>query len=152
MTRKTILTAPRHDALPGTLPGLTNRNGTTAERRTASGTALFFLLQSGLTPTSFCSTRRWTSSRCSVLHRTVLPRSAGRRGAVLHPILGNSVEETAWVTGKPLGERVVRQPGFIHRITLAAFRREERNLRIRWRPGRAGGDRRRQASADAKGW
>jgi hypothetical protein len=71
---------------------------------------------------------------------------------VLHPILGKSVEETAWVTGKPLGERLTRQPGFTDRITLAAIRREERSLRIRWRPGRAGGDRRRQASADAKGW
>ena len=73
---------------------------------------------------------------------------------MLHPIVGTSIEETAWVTGKPIGDSLVRQPGFIHRVTLAAIRREERRLRVRfrWWQGRAGAGRREQESADAKGW
>lgn len=45
---------------------------------------------------------------------------------MLHPMLGHSVQETAWITGKPLGAEVERRPGFVHRVALAALRRERR--------------------------
>ncbi|GIW19102.1 hypothetical protein [Tepidiforma sp.] len=45
---------------------------------------------------------------------------------MMHLLHGHSVQETAWITGKPLGAEVERRPGFVHRVALAALRRERR--------------------------
>jgi hypothetical protein len=47
-----------------------------------------------------------------------------------HVHQARTLQELAWMTGRPLGSELERNPGFMHRVAWAALRRE--------RPGRAG--------------
>ncbi|GIW13241.1 MAG: hypothetical protein KatS3mg062_0680 [Tepidiforma sp.] len=40
--------------------------------------------------------------------------------------MARTARETAWMSGKELGDDVERRPGFAHRVVLATLRRERR--------------------------